>query len=188
MPNLDACYALLGLSPGASQEESHEAFHRLAKQLYDDWKGPETATRFRELAEAYSRLEVASPGQAATASQSPSPRWLWRLSGDLQYALRSGGVRLLDDGAVELRLQGDEAQTGGVATLTFETDIVCRRCGAIPGTGCEQCANTGRERERVSFWLTLPAGIVDGTVLHPSIAPLKLPRPIDFIVRVPATP
>ena len=188
MSNLDSYYELLELGPGASQEELRDAFHRLTKQLYDDWKGPETAARFRELAEAYSRLEVASPGQDSTASQSPPPRWLWRLSGDLKYALTGGGVRVLEDGTVELRLQEDEALTGGVATLTFETDIVCRRCGGTPGAGCERCANTGRERERVSFWFTIPAGIVDGTVLHPSIAPLKLPRPIDFVVRVSAPP
>ncbi|WP_309889935.1 hypothetical protein [Archangium sp.] len=188
MGNLDACYALLGLEPGASPEELRGAFHRLTKQLYEHGAGPDTAARFRELAEAYSRLEVASPDQKSTASQGPSPRWLWRLSGDLKYALTGGGVRLLEDGTIELRLQDDEAQTGGVATLTFETDIVCRRCGATPGAGCEQCANTGRERERVSFWITLPAGVADGTVLHPSIAPLKLPRPIDFVVRVSAAP
>jgi molecular chaperone DnaJ len=184
MPNLDSDYELLGLSRGASQEEVRDAFHRLAKQLYDNWTGPDTAARFRELAEAYSHLEVASPGLDSTANPSPSPRWLWRLSGDLKYALAGGGVRLLEDGAVELRLLEDEALTGGVATLTFETDIVCRRCGGTPGAGCERCANTGRERERVSFWLSIPAGVVEGTVLHPSLVPLKLPRPIDFIVRV----
>jgi len=184
MSNLDSCYALLGLRPGASQEELRGAFHRLTKQLYDERTGPDTAARFRELAEAYSRLEVASPDQDSTASQSPLPRWLWRLSGDLKYALTSGGVRLLEDGTVELRLQEDEAQTGGVATLTFETDIVCRRCGATAGAGCAQCANTGQERERVSFWLTIPAGVADGMVLYPSIAPLKLPKPIPFVVRV----
>jgi molecular chaperone DnaJ len=188
MPNLDSCYQLLGLSRGASQEEMRSAFHRLAQQLYNEWTGPDTAARFRELAEAYSRLEVASPDLDSTASQSPSPRWLWRLSGDLKYALTCGGVRLLEDGTVELWLQEDEALTGGAATLSFETDIVCRRCGATPGAGCEQCADTGRERERVSFWLTIPARIADGTVLHPSVAPLKLAEPIGFVVRVSAPP
>jgi len=188
MGNLDACYALLGLNPGASQEELRGAFHRRTKQLYEHGTGPDTAARFRELAEAYSRLEVASPDPDSPASQGPSPRWLWRLSGDLKYALTGGGVRLLEDGAVELRLQDDEALTGGVASLTFETDIVCRRCGGTPGAGCEQCAHTGRERERVSFWITIPAGVADGTVLHPSLAPLKLPKPIDFVVRVSAAP
>jgi molecular chaperone DnaJ len=188
MPNLDSCYELLELRPGASQEEIRGAFHRLARQLYDDWTGPDAAERLRELAEAYSRLEVASPDLDFTASQSPMPRWLWRLSGDLKYALSGGGVRLLEDGTVELRLQEDEALTGGSATLSFETDIVCRHCGATPGAGCERCANTGRERERVSFWLSIPARVADGTVLHPSVVPLKLARPIDFVVRVSAPP
>jgi DnaJ-class molecular chaperone len=184
MPNLDSYHELLGLGPGASQEEIRGAFHRLAKQLYDDWKGPETAERLRAIAEAYSRLEVASPDQDATASQSPPPRWLWRVSGDLKYALAGGGVRLLEDGTVELRLQEDEALTGGTATLSFETDIVCRHRDATPGARCERCADTGQERERVSFWLIIPAGVADGTVLHPSIAPLQLAKPIPFVIRV----
>jgi molecular chaperone DnaJ len=184
MPNLDSCYELLGLSPGASQEEIRGAFHRLARQLCDDWTGPDTAERLREIAEAYSRLEAASPGMDSTDSQSPLPRWLWRLSGDLKYALAGGGVRLLEDGTVELRLQEDEALTGGAATLTFETDIVCRHCRATPGAACERCANTGRERERVSFWLSIPARVADGTGVHPSIVPLKLAKPIAFVVRI----
>jgi molecular chaperone DnaJ len=184
MSNLDACYELLGLRPGASQEELRGAFHRLAKQLYDDWKGPDTAERLRAIAEAYSRLEVASPDQGSTASQSPLPRWLWRVSGDLKYALTGGGVRLLEDGTVELRLQEDEARTGGTATLSFETDIVCRHREATAGARCARCADTGHERERVSFWISIPAGVADGTVLHPSVAPLQLVKPIPFVIRV----
>ncbi len=45
MPNLDSCYALLGLSRGASQEEIRDAFHRVAKQLYTDHSGPDTTAR-----------------------------------------------------------------------------------------------------------------------------------------------
>ncbi|KFA93560.1 hypothetical protein Q664_08140 [Archangium violaceum Cb vi76] len=96
-------------------------------------------------------------------------------------------MRLLGDGTVELCLQEDEALTGGVATLSFDTDIVCRRCSATPGAGCERCAGTGRERERVSFWLSIPARVANGTVLHPSVEPLKLAKPISFIVRVSRT-
>jgi hypothetical protein len=186
MPNLDSCYELLGLSRGASQEEVRGAFHRLAQQLYTEWTGPGTAARLQAIAEAYSRLEVASPGQDSAVSPGPSPRWLWRLSGHISSALACGGVRLLGDGTVELCLEKDEALTGGAATLSFDTNIVCRRCNARPGAGCERCAGTRRERERVSFWLSIPAHVANGTVLHPSIEPLKLARPIDFIVRVSA--
>ncbi|MFE8601473.1 J domain-containing protein [Archangium violaceum] len=184
MPNLDSCYALLRLSRGASQEELRDAFHRVAKQLYTDQAGPDTTARLQAIAEAYSRLEVASPGQDSAGSPGPSPRWLWRLSGHISSALACGGVRLLGDGTVELCLQEDEALTGGAATLSFDTDIVCRRCTTTPGAGCERCAGTGRERERVSFWLSIPARVANGTVLHPSVEPLKLTKPIDFIVRV----
>lgn len=188
MLNLDACYELLGLNRGASQEEIRGAFHRIAKQLYDDWEGPRTTARFQALAEAYSRLEAGAPSQASAVSQSPStPRWLWRVSGHLKSALASGGARVLSDGAVELRLQEDEAQTGGAATLSFETDIICRRCNATPGNGCERCAGSGRETERVSFWLRIPAHVADGTVLHPSVEPLKLAKPVAFVVRVSAS-
>ncbi len=186
MRNLDSCYELLGLSRGASQEEVRSAFHRLVQQLSTEWEGPHSAARLQELAEAYSRLEVASPDLDSAVSPSPAPRWLWRVSGHIKSALACGGVRLLADGTVELRLEEDEALTGGEGTLSFETDIVCRRCTATPGAGCEQCAGTGREHERVSFWIRIPAGVANGTVLHPSVAPLKLVRPIPFVVRVSA--
>ncbi|HLM48523.1 MAG TPA: hypothetical protein VK458_31955, partial [Myxococcaceae bacterium] len=106
--------------------------------------------------------------------------------GHIKSALACGGVRLLADGTVELRLEEDEALTGGAATLSFEYDIVCRRCAATPGAGCEQCAGTGSERELVSFWISIPARVADGTVLHPSVEPLKLVRPAAFVVRVSA--
>jgi DnaJ-class molecular chaperone len=186
MPNLDSCYELLGLSRGASQEEVRSAFHRLAQQLYTDWSGPHSAARLQAIAEAYSRLEIASPELDSAVSPSPSPRWLWRLSGHLKSALACGGAQLLEDGTVELRLQEDEALTGGAAALSFETDIVCRRCTATPGASCKRCADTGREHERVSFWISIPARIANGTVLHPSVEPLKLVRPIPFVVRISA--
>ena len=186
MQNLDSCYALLGLRRGASQEELRGAFHQLAKQLCTDWAGPQSAARLQAISEAYSRLEVASPGQDSAASPSPAPRWLWRLSGHIKSALACGGVHVLPDGTVELRLEEDEARTGGTATLSFETDIVCRRCGATPEAGCPRCSGTGRERELVSFWLGIPARIAHGTVLHPSVEPLKLVKPVDFVVRISA--
>jgi molecular chaperone DnaJ len=187
MPNLDSCYELLGLSRGASQDEVRSAFHQLVRQLYTDGAGPDTAARLQAIAEAYSRLEVASPDLDSAVSPRPSPRWLWRLSGHISSALACGGVRLLEDGTVELWLQEDEALTGGTATLSFDADIVCRRCTGTPGASCEQCAHTGRERERVSFWINIPARVANGTVLHPSLDPLKLARQIDFVVRVSAS-
>jgi molecular chaperone DnaJ len=186
MPNLDSCYELLGLRRGASQAEVRRAFQRLALQLHSNPAGAHTTARFQEIAEAYDRLKAAAPDLDSAVSPSPSPRWLWRLGGHLKSALACGGVRLLEDGTVELRLEEDEALTGGVAPLSFETEIVCRRCTAAPGVGCKRCADTGREHELVSFWLNIPARVADGTVLHPSVAPLKLVKPIAFVVRVPA--
>ncbi|WNG45854.1 hypothetical protein F0U60_18365 [Archangium minus] len=54
------------------------------------------------------------------------------------------------------------------------------------GAGCELCAGTGCEHELVSFWLNIPARVANGTVLHPSIEPLKWVKPIPFVVRVSA--
>ncbi|HEY0093634.1 MAG TPA: hypothetical protein VGB96_04885, partial [Archangium sp.] len=65
MQNLDSCYELLELRRGASQEEARSAFHRRVEQLYTDGAGPDTAARLQALAEAYSRLEVASMGPDA---------------------------------------------------------------------------------------------------------------------------
>jgi molecular chaperone DnaJ len=120
------------------------------------------------------------------ANQGPPRRRLSRFSGHLKSALAGGAARLLADGTVELRLEEDEAATGGMAILSLETEIVCRRCDTEPGTVCERCGDTGQERELVSFWLTIPAGAADGTVLRPSVLPIKLVKPVDFVVRLPA--
>ncbi|HEX4384567.1 MAG TPA: DnaJ domain-containing protein [Myxococcales bacterium] len=198
MTTLDAAYALLGLSMGASQAEVRRAFRTLSLLLHPDRAGESSTARFQAISAAYAKLKTAAPvkaapakaaaGKAAQAKAAPAAktprapaRRLSRFSGHLKSVMATGAVKYREDGALELRLRPAEAREGGSALLSLKTFIACRKCA---GESCERCGGRGRELELISFFLSIPPGATDGTVLRPSIAPLKLLKPVEFVVRV----
>jgi curved DNA-binding protein CbpA len=73
-------YRVLGVSPGASSEELHDAFRRLVKLHHPDRNGgsEESARRFAEIQEAYEEVRArprsARPRRAAEAAESIKER------------------------------------------------------------------------------------------------------------------
>jgi curved DNA-binding protein CbpA len=73
-------YRVLGVSPGASAEEVHDAYRRLVKQHHPDRNGgsEESARRFAEVQEAYeavrSKPRTARPRTAAETADSIKER------------------------------------------------------------------------------------------------------------------
>lgn len=58
----DASLAVLGLGPGAEEEDIRTAWRRLARRLHPDGSGdPATATRFARVARAYKVLKALTP-------------------------------------------------------------------------------------------------------------------------------
>jgi DnaJ-class molecular chaperone len=184
----EAAYALLGLATGASQTEIRRAFRMLSLKLHPDRAGESSTARFQAISAAYASLKTAAPAKAAPPRRAaPAPvkrapaRRLSRFSGNLKSVMASGAVKYLEDGSLELRLSQSEARDGGSAILSLKTFIACRKCA---GELCDRCGGRGRELELVSFWLSIPPGAADGIVLTPSVAPLKLLKPVSFVVRV----
>jgi curved DNA-binding protein CbpA len=72
-------YAVLGVSPGCSSEELHDAYRQLVKLHHPDRNqgSPEATRRFQEIQEAYedlrSRRGPAAAGARATRSHAPPP-------------------------------------------------------------------------------------------------------------------
>lgn len=115
-------------------------------------------------------------------------RMLWRLSGSLQQLVAGGSARDGGDGVVELIVNADEASLGGVATISMRVPIACPTCshGDRSDGACPRCGDTRAIEELFSAWLTLPAGVGDGTVLEPSVLLPGMLRPPSFRVRVAA--
>src|SRR3954453_7934439 len=73
-------YRVLGVSPGASSEELHDAYRRLVKLHHPDRNGgsEESARRFAEIQEAYEEVRArprpARPQRAAEAADSIKER------------------------------------------------------------------------------------------------------------------
>ena len=68
-------YAVLGVPPGASSEELHDAYRRLVKLHHPDHnRGSADATRrFQEIQEAYDDLRSRRPGASARATRAQPP-------------------------------------------------------------------------------------------------------------------
>jgi molecular chaperone DnaJ len=155
-------YAVLGLSPSATQDEIKHAYRQLAMQWHPDRNpAPEATDRFREIAEAYAVLSDPIKRQAYDAGghAGVSQRWsaddLFRDFdfGDLftgRFAdlggifselfpgsRRAGGKPRGVDLRFELRLSLDEAARGGERLVEIRKTERCRSCGgtgAAPGT------------------------------------------------------
>jgi hypothetical protein len=70
-------YRVLGLEPGASSEELHDAYRRLVKRHHPDRNGgsPESSRRFREIQSAYEQIgRLRAEGGARRSPPPPPPR------------------------------------------------------------------------------------------------------------------
>ena len=70
------CYQILGLKPGASQEQVHRAYKQLALRHHPDWSvgHPENHAMFCQVTEAYSRLKDSFHAQLTLRNVGVCPR------------------------------------------------------------------------------------------------------------------
>lgn len=124
----------------------------------------------------------ARPASSTAASGKRAPGvMLSRLSGSLDALLAGGTARRAEPGTIELFLKPEEAEEGGMVTISMRVPIRCPDCA---GAGCERCASRGAVREVFSAWLAVRPGVVDGAMLAPSAQLPGVVQPVSFRIRL----
>lgn len=172
---VDAC-AALDLPLDATRDAVKRAFRRAALALHPDRAGEGSTAAFQRAAAAYEWLLENTDDERA-----PSGRGLLsRLHGRLSSLLARGVLRRLGTHRYEVRLEPDEAQSGGHTMISMDAEIVCRSCGGAQ-PACARCGGTGSEVELVSVWLAVPTDCADGHELRASIRPMTFVDPPSFV-------
>jgi curved DNA-binding protein CbpA len=189
----DDYYALLGIDPGADDEELKRAWRKLALEWHPDRAGAEATAMFQRISVAYSVLADADaraaydrwfeantpkPHKATSSREHVAPVgprapgvMLDRLRAQLNSLLMRGIAAWVDDGLIDLFLTEEEATQGGMATITMR----------VPVRQGDQIVD-----ELFSAWLAIRPGVAEGTILTPSAwLPGQL-EPVYFRVRLGA--
>jgi hypothetical protein len=194
-PEPDDFYAVLGLAPDAGLDDIRRAFHELAKRWHPDRAGPDATFIFQRLSAAYEVLadpvaraaydrergidtESGPPGLPARRAPGVLIR---RLSSPIAVLLARGVAERAADGTIVLHLEPDEAAEGGMVTIAMPVAARCPDCTTGP---CARCGATRVVEELFAAWLAIRPGIVDGTMIWPSVQLRGVLRPVSFRVRL----
>jgi DnaJ-class molecular chaperone len=176
-------YLVLGVPLGASLDEVHDAYRRLAREYHPDTSGGETARKFLEVQEAWETLKDPQRRRQYDdqLSQQPSPRQRTAASPPTSSPAGPAVARrwrevLAEAGSIlhlVLRLRAGEAAHGG--TYPLELPAV-ERCPHCQGMGrwlfqpCPACGGAGRALCPEPFLVRIPPGVDEGDVLPFSLA------------------
>jgi molecular chaperone DnaJ/curved DNA-binding protein len=203
----DDCYGLLGVEPTATVGEIRRAWRRLALRWHPDRAGARATRLFQTLAAAYEVLSDpakraaydrgrgtpaagSAPRPAPTAAAPPaSPRrpappvMLPRVTGPLNTLLACGAAQYGADDEIELLLNAQEAEQGGMITVSLWVPVPCPGCAASRSPSCARCGAKRTIDELFTAWLAVPPGVADGAELVPSASLAGMLRPVSFRVR-----
>jgi DnaJ-like protein len=143
---MDDPYQVLGLSPGATDEEIKRAFRRLAKEVHPDLNPDDAAAglRFRELVSAYQALTGSEAPVAPASQRQPGRRAQW-ITMAAVFLLTVGTV----GGALMLRGTGEapravEHAPGGLpAASTPATATVAPQAAGAAAAPADQTVGNG---------------------------------------------
>jgi hypothetical protein len=90
-----------------------------------------------------------------------------------------------DDDVIELYLVDEEAETGGMASISMRVPVRCPAGVANHSQWCLRCRGQGTVDELFTAWLAIRPGVTGGTILEPSVLLRDMLRPVSFRVRLP---
>jgi DnaJ-class molecular chaperone len=202
----DDYYGLLGIDAEADVAGVRRAWRRLALRWHPDRAGPGATPVFQKILAAYTVLSdpvaraaydrrrgapARSPGvrasgaSAPAAARRPTPGWILRRQcGNLNALIACGIARRAEGDVIELVLDTHEAAQGGTVSISMSVPIHCPACAANPTGPCTRCGTNRTLDEPFSAWLSVPAGVSDGTVLRPSALLSGMVRPVAFRLRI----
>jgi hypothetical protein len=188
----DDFYAVLGLGPDAGVDDIRRAYHELAKRWHPDRAGRDATFIFQRLSAAYEVL--ADPVARAAYDRErgidtgPGPAerrapgvLIRRLSSPIGVLLACGIAERASDGAIVLHLEPEEVAEGGMVTIAMPVAVRCPSCTTGP---CARCGATRVVEELFAAWLAIRPGVVDGTMVSPSVQFPGVLRPVAFRVRL----
>ena len=207
-PSDEDCYALLGIDADASAVELRRAWRRLALRWHPDRAGPGATATFQAISAAYAvlsdpvvraaydrqrgtpaRRSAARSGEASSAAPAGRRRqapgvMLSRLTGSLNALLAQGVARRADGGTIELFLNAQEAEQGGMVSISMRVKVRCPECDGGEAASCVRCGARGTIDELFSAWLAVPPGVAEGALLAPSALLPGMVRPVSFRIRI----
>ena len=174
---MDDYYALLGIDHRAGHAELRRAWRRLALRWHPDRAGAGSTATFQKIQSAYSVLadplsraaydERREAAPAAPRGRTPAVQ-LSRLSGNINGLLACGIVQRVGGDIIELFINDDEAESGGMVTIAMRVQVRCPECAANPTLPCGLCGSARVVDDLFSAWLAVPPGVRDGEILPPS--------------------
>ncbi|MCA1839529.1 MAG: molecular chaperone DnaJ [Actinomycetota bacterium] len=159
-------YEVLGVSPGASEDELKKAYRELARRYHPDANpgDPEAESRFKEVAAAFSVLsdparrrdyDMYGSDRVSAGSFDPFDIFASFFGGAGGFGFRGGrttGPQHGSDLAMEVAVTLLEVSEGVTKQVTIDKLQGCSTCGgtgAEPGTSpttCEECSGAGAVR------------------------------------------
>jgi len=152
-------YRVLGLSPGASDEDVKSAYRKLAKQYHPDINpdDPDAEEQFKKVSDAYKTLlERRERLRNADATDSKLTR------SDDPDAVGS----LPNDVRIRLILTLEDLIEAGKREVQFSRAVICTVCRgatkADDGKICRACDGSGEMKKPASATIKYPAGVRQG--------------------------
>ena len=137
-------YELLGLKPGASQEEIKKAWKKMALEWHPDRnKSKEAETKIKEINEAY---EILSGKKQPPRQEQPQGNPFQNPFGNRNrgFRMKARPINLVLDITVE------EVYSGVTKKVQFHVDRNCNSChgtGGLKTTTCPVCSGRGMQAE-----------------------------------------